>query len=376
MDNKAAVLICTRFRHIGFPSAFSVEPEDFTPEDEKRLYSFAAEAMNAAQELRGTDRLCEVVVADEKYIVLGVMGYLHDLAADGWKGDDEASRPVHGFLGYVWRRGDFTPRAGFPLRSSFTAMLDRWIRPHWDEPAYAPWAQTPHQSAYDTAVDLPDLSADAGYAPPPYRGRTVIVPPAEKDALLRWGMSRIAEGERLSLCTNLYVYSGSASVFRYLASLNERRDPEPSDLMTKDEKKDITPPDKEKERDLPEKKRLTDADFERAIAPEVRHTGKSVAAVIAAVLSGAGVAALFLTGLWIPALIVLTAAAAMIAVLIARAAASRREADELPPAPTPRKLPDPPRKDPAEGLGDTFTGASEPSAEAKTDADEEDIFDF
>lgn len=212
MINRAAAIIYTRMKHIGFPQGLMIQPEDFTTEEAASAMGYIHDAMRNDIELRARHLLSSVVIADDRHVVLGAVGFLRDIVAGAWDTRDAGDREIHGFVGYAWKRADFSADAGFPTREGLLDLLSKWLKPHWEEPDYAKWAHFPHMSAYDEEAKraVAMRAADAGNEKiaPPSAGKTewIFAPGTEGDAVA-WALEQIKAGRNITLCTNLFAYS-------------------------------------------------------------------------------------------------------------------------------------------------------------------------
>ena len=222
MNSKPAVLICTRFKYIGFPKTFTVMPDDFSEKEEASLKKYINEAMESVPELCSTHLQSRIMLVNKRHVILGVVAYLRDLSEDGWEGKDKGTRLIYGFFGYVWKRNGFVPFNDFPESSCFTKLLNTWIRPHWEDSPNGNWAEMPHISSYDADVTIQQSTeASSAYQPADYVGKTVVVSSDKEEQLVRWGMTQLTRSDDFSICTNVYVVSRQNydGPFRYVSNM-------------------------------------------------------------------------------------------------------------------------------------------------------------
>lgn len=224
LNEKAAVVAYTRLKNIGFPRGFTVQPEDFNDREVKTFVKYVHDAMDSAEELRSLHKQAKVIISDENYVVLGIVAYIRDLFQDGWDASDKGNRLVYGFFGYVWHRCDFIPLENFPELSSFTDIIEKWIRPHWDDSENCKWAEKPHYSKYEYSVgDTKSMSVNGEkrYHPGLYSGRPVIIESNHEEDMVHWGLKRTLQEAHFSLCTNLCIYSikDFSTSFHYVVKL-------------------------------------------------------------------------------------------------------------------------------------------------------------
>lgn len=199
--NKASALIYTREKHIGFPGGwFKVQPEDFSDKSAKLVMEYAMSAMEDVKPLRSAHKQVYVVISENGYVVLGIAAYLRDLFADGWEGVDEKNRLIYGFVGFVWKQNDFTQAFTFPKLSEFTNLVAEHIRPNWELSKNAPWATHQELLPYRyTPCSVCNEPADDFI---PARIESV----ENGEHLVQWAIRRAANGENVSVCTNVTIY--------------------------------------------------------------------------------------------------------------------------------------------------------------------------
>lgn len=241
---NAAPLAYTRRKYIGFPESLLIEPEDFSEKTAKKFLGYAKDAMDSSAALRSGRQYVRAVIAEDGFVVLGIMTYLRNMAEDGWEGKDRENRPIYGFFGYVWHKEDFTAKAGFPALEEFAPILDQWIRPNWEA---AHRSEAP-RGEYGFAVTLPEARPLQGYAP----GKR-FVEPDEADRLIQWAMEKACAGETVSVCTcaDIYAEADYRTQYQYAAKLRRTggREIQPAETRkTMPERpKEQTPPSRERE---------------------------------------------------------------------------------------------------------------------------------
>lgn len=223
---KASAIIYSRMKHVGFPQGLMIQPEDFTPEEAERMMRYIHDAMRNDIELRSAHLCSRMIIADDRHVIMGVVCFLRDLVNGAWSTTDSGHREIHGFLGYAWHREDFPSGAGFPLNASLLAALEKWVHPHWEDSDHALWAEFPHLSAYEDAVEAGVLSDEPATMPsidtPEEKTAWIFSPETEADAVI-WAIEQIGQGKNLSLCTNLYLYSNRdrETLFQYAVQMND-----------------------------------------------------------------------------------------------------------------------------------------------------------
>lgn len=365
MNNKPAVLICTRLKYIGFPKTFTIMPDDFSKQEENSVKEYINEAMESVSELCSTHLQSQVVLVNDHHIILGVVAFLRDLADDGWQGKDKGTRLIYGFFGYVWKRKEFDLQYNFPESVCFTDLLNKWIRPHWEDSPYGKWAEMPHISNYDSVVCFSNSKeAIAGYKPDSFRGKTVIVPSNEEEQLVRWGMMQLTHTNNLSLCTNVLVFSDQefSTDFQYVSKIANgscvKQQKNEMNLATQEKtavkKKQENPKEKVTETDIvqetkKEKENSTDTvwaskddtekiDFDKSFVSERQRANKSeeinnnnrssilmfLMISVISILSAILITVLFITGHRLPAIILIPILLTVIIVLVIWTIHSRR----------------------------------------------------
>ena len=201
MINKASALVYTREKHIGFPGGwFKVQPEDFSDEAVKPVMEYALSAMEDVKPLRSNHKQVRVVIAQNGYVILGMAAYLRDLFSDGWEGIDEKNRPIYGFFGYVWKKEDFSCVCSFPNLTEFASLVAEHIRPNWELSKNARWATQQELVPYRYLPCEKQNKPDAAFVPVP------IESAENADRLLEWAIQKAANGQTVSVCTNVTVY--------------------------------------------------------------------------------------------------------------------------------------------------------------------------
>ena len=212
---NAAPLVYTRTKNAGFRKGFIIQPTDITDSVAEKFVEYVHDAMDSIAEMRSSHRHTRIVIAEDGFVILGVSAYLRDMVKDGWEGTDKGGRLVYGFFGYVWHKRDFTLRIGFPSMEEFSAILDSWIRPHWEDSPNSKWADTLQISSYTSSVTIQKPVDLKGYCPETFRGRTVIDDSSKEDYLIQWALNRASVGEDIRVCTNACVYSFNDFKMRY-----------------------------------------------------------------------------------------------------------------------------------------------------------------
>lgn len=247
MRRKAAAIIYTRTKYIGFPSGFAIQPGDFTEKEVEELSEYVHEAMDSVVELRSLHKCTKVIIRKEQYVVLGMIIFLRDLVKDGWEALDKGKRLTYGFFGFVWHVEDFEYHGSFPGKDNFAKLMEIWIRPHWEDSENCRWAEMPHFSEYEYDVEFEEDILSVGesqYVPKMYEGKTVLVSSGKEKDMLYWGMKKLMQDSEFSLCTNVCVYSERdfSSRFQYVVKLNDtnsksfdyngRRDEQKKDIIS------------------------------------------------------------------------------------------------------------------------------------------------
>lgn len=214
MISKASALIYTREKHIGFPGGwFKVQPEDFSKRTADLVMEYAMSAMEDVKPLRSAHKQVRVVIAEGGYVVLGIAAYLRDLFSDGWEGIDEKNRPIYGFIGFVWKQNDFTQACAFPELNEFANLVAEHIRPNWELSKNAPWAT--HQELAPYHYSLCGTMNVPVECFVPERIESI----ESADNLVQWAIQKAANGETVSVCTNVTIYDVKdyKTLFRYVS---------------------------------------------------------------------------------------------------------------------------------------------------------------
>lgn len=212
--NNASALIYTREKHIGFPGGwFKVQPEDFSKRTADLVMEYAMSAMEDVKPLRSAHKQVRVVIAEGGYVVLGIAAYLRDLFSDGWEGIDEKNRPIYGFIGFVWKQNDFTQACAFPELNEFANLVAEHIRPNWELSKNAPWAT--HQELAPYHYSLCGTMNVPVECFVPERIESI----ERADNLVQWAIQKAANGETVSVCTNVTIYDVKdyKTSFRYVS---------------------------------------------------------------------------------------------------------------------------------------------------------------
>lgn len=214
MISKASALIYTREKYIGFPGGwFKVQPEDFSQGTADLVMKYAMSAMEDVKPLRSAHKQVCVVIAEHGYVVLGIAAYLRDLFSDGWEGIDEKNRPIYGFIGFVWKQNDFTQAFTFPTLNEFTNLVSEHVRPNWELSKNASWATQQELVSYHYSFYSTHNASVEDFAP----ARIESIESAER--LVQWAIQRAANGETVSVCTNVTIYDAKdyKTPFQYVS---------------------------------------------------------------------------------------------------------------------------------------------------------------
>lgn len=220
---NAAALIYTKTKYVGFRQGFVVQPEGFPPKLAEKLVEYVRDSLDGIAELRSLHKHSMIIIAEGNYILLGVAVYLRDLVKDGWTAQDKGNRPVQGFLAYVFHRDSFTIPVEFPDLTTFTPLLEEWIRPHWEDSENSRWAETLQISDFSYSFDTALLAEDSMYSPARFRDRVVIEGEDKERQLVNWAIREVINGCNISVCTNVCVYSACdlETKFQYIAELKQ-----------------------------------------------------------------------------------------------------------------------------------------------------------
>lgn len=212
--SKASALIYTREKYIGFPGErFKVQPEDFPTEVARDILTYAMSAMEDVKHLRSAHKQVQVVIAKNGYVTLGIAAYLRDMFSDGWEGKDEANRLGYGFFGYVWKQETFSQNVQFPTLEAYATLVAEYIRPNWEMSPNSRWAAHQELVPYRYVPCNMCTISNNNFTP------SRIEPVENRDRLLHWAIQRAANGETVSVCTNVTIYDMKdyKTPFQYLS---------------------------------------------------------------------------------------------------------------------------------------------------------------
>ena len=129
--SRASCLINVRLYNIGFSSKFSHVPENMDPSVIDALTKYLQNLDPIHDDNNNGENICKIVIGTERYLIVGIYGYLMDFVPDFEEKFDQfkdvAGRPSHGIVALVWDKQEGRLPDRFPTLDSFAQVLQSKI---------------------------------------------------------------------------------------------------------------------------------------------------------------------------------------------------------------------------------------------------------
>lgn len=225
MITHASCLIKTRIFYSGFPEKFQYYSNTMSEENLKKAHTFAIEMMEDPKGIIAGDHLKRCVISDEKYLILGISGFLADILKEKREEYNEfcdlsGTRMVYGFFAFVWNKeADEELPTEFPKIIEFGRMIEDLILPYWkvsDNSVIAERFKQGIANAQDYSIEIGCSNYDMTEGSLAFhidKNRTAIIYDGNVKKKLDEAVIFARQKEAFSVCIGAEIDSQSSTVF-------------------------------------------------------------------------------------------------------------------------------------------------------------------